>query len=100
MAKTGHRKHIPRRVCVACRNVESKRELIRIVRTPEGKVVVDERGKMNGRGAYLCSSHSCWDAALKTGRLGYALKVQLNEDVQEILRTYAERLPEGELGTH
>ena len=46
MAKPGHRKHIPRRVCVACRNVESKRELIRIVRTPEGSVVVDERGKL------------------------------------------------------
>ena len=100
MAKPGHRKHIPRRVCVTCRSVESKRELIRIVRTPEGEVVVDESGKMNGRGAYLCSNRSCWDAALKSGRLGQALKVGIGEDVKDALQAYADGLPEADLGSH
>lgn len=108
MAKPRHRKHVPRRVCVGCRSVESKRELIRLVRTLDGTVVVDERGKLNGRGAYLCSSRACWDAALKTGRLGHALKVRLGEDVQDVLRAYADKfadkladkLPEDELGSH
>jgi predicted RNA-binding protein YlxR (DUF448 family) len=48
-------KHVPRRTCVACRETDAKRQLIRLVRTPEGTVEVDPTGKRNGRGAYLCA---------------------------------------------
>jgi len=90
MAKrSGRRKHVPKRMCVACRAVGSKRDLVRIVRTPDGSVVVDERGKRNGRGAYLCATRSCWDMALEKRRLSEALKVELQTGDLEGLRTYA-----------
>lgn len=88
------RKHIPQRTCVACRTVRPKRELVRIVRTPEGEVVVDERGKRNGRGAYLCAQRACWEEALRRGRLGIALKTTLDEGTVAMLRAYAQTLPE------
>ena len=71
----GRRKHVPLRTCVACRASAAKRELIRIVRTPEGTIEVDFKGKRAGRGAYLCRRQECWDAALRQGVLGRALKV-------------------------
>src|SRR6476661_7388090 len=71
-------KHIPQRTCVACRRVNAKRGLVRIVRTPEGSVVVDETGKRAGRGAYLCRVHECWDLALKKKALEYALKTAIS----------------------
>ena len=57
------RKHIPQRMCVACRQSQDKRSLIRLVRTPEG-VFVDETGKLPGRGAYLHSDPSCWQVGV------------------------------------
>jgi len=68
-------KHIPQRTCVGCREVLSKRELIRIVRTPDG-VLRDPTGKLEGRGAYLHDKRSCWEQALK-GSLAHALKTEL-----------------------
>ncbi len=68
-------KHIPQRTCVGCREVLSKRELLRIVRTPEG-VQLDPTGKLEGRGAYLHDKRSCWEKALK-GSLAHALKTEL-----------------------
>jgi len=92
--KSGRRKHIPHRTCVACRAVRPKRELIRIVRTPEGEVVVDERGKRNGRGAYLCAQRVCWTEALARHRLERALRVTLGGETVAALQAYAEGLPE------
>ncbi len=95
MADTSsRRKHTPQRTCVACRTVRSKRELVRIVRTPEGQVVVDERGKQNGRGAYLCAQRVCWRAALAGKRLETALRGSLDEATRATLQLYAERFPE------
>jgi len=68
-------KHIPQRTCVGCREVHSKRQLIRVVRTPEGRVEIDPTGKRAGRGAYVHERRSCWEQALR-GRLGHALKVE------------------------
>jgi hypothetical protein len=82
-------KHIPQRTCVACRIVRPKRELVRIVRTPEGNVAVDETGKRNGRGAYLCSRYACWEKALTTGLLNQALRTNLTADVKAQLTEYA-----------
>ena len=82
------RKHIPQRTCIGCRQVKAKRELVRIVRTPEGALVVDETGKQNGRGTYLCPCTSCWEAALKDDRLGKALKMQIGDEEKKMLHDF------------
>ncbi|MEX2247709.1 MAG: YlxR family protein [Dehalococcoidia bacterium] len=86
-------RHVPTRTCVACRTSEAKRGLVRVVRTPEGRVEVDSTGKKNGRGAYVHESRSCWDEALKKDRLGRALKVAVPPGDLEQLRTHAATLP-------
>lgn len=88
------RKHVPLRTCVACREIRPKREMVRIVRPPEGTVTVDERGKAAGRGAYLCRRRACWTLALRKGRLEQALRASLSEQEREALRLYSQRLPE------
>ena len=71
-------KHKPQRTCVVCRETKDKRELIRIVRTPEGKVSIDPTGKANGRGAYLCRKVECIEQGLQKGRVARALQVNLS----------------------
>jgi uncharacterized protein len=88
-----HKRHIPERTCVACRTKRPKRELVRLVRTAEGAVVVDESQKQNGRGAYLCAQRACWERALNRGALCHALRVNLTEDNVTLLQEYAETLP-------
>lgn len=90
-------KHIPQRTCVGCRVVLSKRELIRVVRTPEG-VVVDKTGKLAGRGAYLHDARSCWEKGLK-GSLARALRVELTEEDRERLAAFINTLPDETSGT-
>lgn len=85
------RKHIPQRTCVGCRTVLPKRELIRIVRTPEG-LFVDPTGKRAGRGAYLHNQRSCWEIGLK-GSLASALKTTLSPEDRQRLGSYLETLP-------
>lgn len=85
-------KHVPRRTCVACRQNDAKRGLVRVVRTPEGQVEVDPSGRRNGRGAYLCPDVTCWDGALQTGILNRALKTTIDDDTVAALRRYADSL--------
>jgi predicted RNA-binding protein YlxR (DUF448 family) len=73
-------KHQPERICIGCREVKHKRELIRVVRTPEGRVIVDPTGKANGRGAYLCKDGDCWQKSLNRGQLARALKLTLSQE--------------------
>lgn len=75
--KPGRRKHVPQRMCIACRRVQNKRELVRVVRTLDGELVIDETGKQNGRGAYLCRQSACWEIALKGQQLSKALKMEI-----------------------
>ena len=84
---------VPQRTCVACRSTTGKRELIRIVRTPSGDIEVDLAGKKAGRGAYLCASRECWDAALKRDRLSPALRTKLSSEDRQRIRTFAGSLP-------
>jgi predicted RNA-binding protein YlxR (DUF448 family) len=91
--KPQRRKHVPHRTCVACRAVRPKRELVRAVRTPDGEILVDETGKLNGRGAYLCRQKSCWDEALARGDIDRALKTRVRGESRAALRAYAEGLP-------
>ena len=74
------------RMCVACREMKPKKELIRVVRTPEGEIVADETGRKNGRGAYLCRSEACLAKALKIKALERALEQPLSEEAVAHLR--------------
>ncbi|MHB0989048.1 MAG: RNase P modulator RnpM [Bellilinea sp.] len=84
-------KHVPQRTCVGCRQVMPKRNLIRVVRSPEG-VSIDLTGKTAGRGAYLHDKKSCWESALK-GALNHALKTELTEQDRDVLIHFMESLP-------
>ena len=94
-AKGGLRpKHVPQRTCIACRTTEAKRGLVRVVRTPEGRVEIDPTGKKNGRGAYVHETRACWGEALKRERLARALKVSIEPGDYERLQAHAEALPQ------
>ena len=67
----------PKRMCTACREMKSKRQLLRIVRSPEGELKLDLRGKSSGRGAYLCRSCACLQRAKKSRSLEKALQCQV-----------------------
>ena len=74
-------KKIPQRQCMGCRERKAKRELIRVVRTPEGEVKLDFSGKLNGRGAYLCPDAECLKKAIRSKALDRSLEVTIPEDV-------------------
>jgi predicted RNA-binding protein YlxR (DUF448 family) len=86
------RKHVPQRTCIACREARAKRDLVRLVRTPEGALVIDQTGRRNGRGAYLCRQRTCWETALKSGQVGRALKMEIGEQEKDMLRAYMDVL--------
>lgn len=74
-------KKVPLRMCVGCREMKEKRDLIRIVRTSEHSGEIDLTGKKPGRGAYICNDPACLKKAKKTKSLERALNVSLEEDV-------------------
>ena len=74
-------KKIPQRQCMGCRERKAKRELIRIVRTPEGTVNLDFSGKANGRGAYLCLNPECLKKVQRSKALERSLEVEIPEEV-------------------
>ena len=87
----------PLRTCIACRTGRDKRDLIRIVRAADGHVEVDSTGKANGRGAYVCPTVECIDAAVSRGRVDAALRVRLKDDDRDRLkREFAEQLEQSE----
>ncbi|NTW27869.1 MAG: YlxR family protein [Coriobacteriia bacterium] len=77
---------VPTRTCVACRESDDKRGLVRVVRTPDGHVEIDPTGKANGRGAYLCATPECFTTARQRRRLDSTLKVNLKDDDYDRLR--------------
>ena len=81
-------KHKPQRMCVACRKSQDKKSLIRLVRTPEG-VMVDQTGKMSGRGAYLHADPVCWERGVKKS-IEKALNTTLKETNQAELIAFQE----------
>ena len=85
-------KHVPQRTCVGCREVLSKRLLIRIVRTPEG-IIVDPTGKLAGRGAYLHNQKVCWEYGL-SGSLAKALRTDITAEDRERLTKFMKTLSE------
>ena len=80
-------KKVPVRTCIACGRKAPKRELIRVVREPTGAVAMDATGRKSGRGAYLCPGDTCWQEAVKGGRLSHALRVEVTLEDRERLRS-------------
>ena len=83
-------KKIPMRKCTGCGAVKAKKELIRVLRTPEGEIKIDKTGRANGRGAYICDSKACFDKARKTGAIARSLSVSISEEIYESLGTEIE----------
>ena len=78
-------KKIPQRQCMGCRERKAKRELIRVVRSPEGEVSLDFGGKKNGRGAYICPTPECLKKAIRSKALDRSLEVTIPEEVYQRL---------------
>ena len=76
-------KKIPMRQCVGCREMRPKKELVRVVKSPEGAISLDFRGKAPGRGAYLCPNSECLKRARKSRALERALDTAIPESVYE-----------------
>ena len=79
---------IPMRMCVGCREMKEKKELIRVVRSPEGDVSLDPGGKKSGRGAYVCKDPDCLMTAVRRKGLERSLKCRVDAQVYEDLRSY------------
>lgn len=75
------KRKVPLRKCLGCSEMKPKKELIRIVRSPEGKVDIDKVGKAPGRGCYICPNAQCLDAAIKAKRVEKALEALVDADV-------------------
>ena len=79
-------KRIPQRQCMGCRERRNKRDMIRVVRTPEGAVNLDFSGKMNGRGAYICPDPECLKKAIRSKSLDRSLEVTIPQEVMDRLQ--------------
>ncbi len=78
-------KKIPQRMCVICRQMRDKSQLVRVVKTSENTAAVDETGKLNGRGAYICRTGECIGRAKKTKGLEKSLKMNIPDEIYEAL---------------
>jgi uncharacterized protein len=85
-APPGPARRLPQRTCVACRTTRAKRELVRVVRSPQGELSVDLRGKAPGRGAYLDADPACLERGLNEGALARALEVPIDTGQADKLR--------------
>lgn len=86
-------KKVPMRQCVGCREMKPKRELIRVVRSPEGAVSLDFRGKLPGRGAYVCPNEACLARARKSRALERAFDTALPDEVYAALEAQMKEVP-------
>ena len=81
-------KKVPLRRCAGCNEQKSKKEFVRVVRTPEGNIILDETGKANGRGCYICTGEECLASVKNAARISRALDVQA--DREELNRVFEE----------
>ena len=88
------KRKIPMRMCIGCREMKAKKDLIRIVKSPEGEISIDLKGKAPGRGAYLCHNRSCVDKASKSRLLEKTFSMKIEHEVYEKLKA---QLNEGEV---
>ena len=83
-------KKIPMRQCTGCREMKPKRELIRVVKSPENEIALDFKGKAQGRGAYVCRSQECLKKAIKSKALERSLEVPIPEEIYSQLKEQME----------
>lgn len=83
-------KKVPLRRCIACREMKSKKELLRVVKSPEGEVFLDRTGRKNGRGAYLCNDPACFAKARKTRALNREFQMEIPDEIYEGLEKQLE----------
>ena len=88
----GSVKKVPMRKCIGCGEMKNKKEMMRVIRTPENEIVLDTTGKKNGRGAYLCFSRECLEKAVKSRGLERSLKVPIPREVLESLEKELEAI--------
>lgn len=79
-------KKMPQRTCMACQEKKDKRDLVRIVRSPEGEISVDLTGKKPGRGAYICPNLECLNKVIKSKRLERSLETAISQEIYESLK--------------
>lgn len=79
-------KKVPQRTCMGCQAKKDKRELVRIVRSPEGEISIDLTGKKPGRGAYICPDLECLQKVVKSKRLERSLETTISEEIYESLK--------------
>jgi predicted RNA-binding protein YlxR (DUF448 family) len=82
----GAKRKIPLRQCTGCNEMKNKKEMIRVIKTPENEIVIDVTGKKNGRGAYLCFCLECLEKAIKNKGLERSLKTSIPKEVYEELK--------------
>ena len=91
----------PLRRCIGCRNSFEKSELIRIVRTPENRIIADCTGKANGRGAYICPKEECLNNAMKKNQLENALETKISkEEKEELAKLISSRISDNKTETN
>ena len=78
-------KKIPLRQCIGCGEMKSKKEMLRVIKTPEDTIMLDATGRKNGRGAYICKNPDCLKKAIKNKGLERSLKVSIPQEVYEHL---------------
>lgn len=83
---------VPMRKCIGCQEMKSKKEMLRVIRTPEEELVIDTTGRKNGRGAYLCHSTACFDLARKNRGLERSLKMAIPPEIYDSLKKEIERI--------
>lgn len=88
--ETMKKKKVPLRKCIGCGHSKPKKELIRIVKNKENEVNVDLRGKLNGRGAYICRDIDCFEMAQKSNRIAKNLEIKISEEIYEELKSVIE----------
>lgn len=76
---------IPLRMCLGCGEMKPKKEMIRVVKSPEGEVALDFTGKKSGRGAYICRSAGCFEKARRARRFEKSLSCKIEESVYEVM---------------
>lgn len=87
-------KKVPLRQCVGCGEMKSKKEMMRVIKTAEGDIVLDVTGKKNGRGAYLCKREECLKMAMKNKGLERSFKMSIDKSVYESLQKEYEETSE------
>lgn len=85
-------KKVPERMCLSCREMQPKKQLLRIVKNKEGAIFIDDTFKANGRGAYLCKSKDCIEKCIRQKMLNRQFECQVDAEVYEALKKISDEL--------